>query len=78
MKHLLIVSWIRNSVSRLNLDNVSGIKIRNNGDFNNNEFELWIYRDVEKNNGIVVAFAPTHITLYLLQNGITTPTKVLQ
>ena len=69
---------LRDSVSRLNLDNVSGIKIRNNGDFNNNEFELWIYRDVEKNNGIVVAFAPTHITLYLLQNGITTPTKVLQ
>lgn len=57
---------------------MSGIKIRNNSDFNDNEFELWMYRDVEQKNGVVVAFSSTYIKLYLLQNGITTSIKIFQ
>ena len=71
-------SWIRNSVSRINLDNTEGVMIHDNSDFNDNEFELWIYKDVERKNGIVVAFSSTRIQLYLLQNNMTIPTKTFK
>lgn len=52
--------------------------IHDNSDFNDNELELWIYKDVERKNGIVVAFSSTRIQLYLLQNNMTIPTKTFK
>ena len=49
--------------------------IHDNSAFNDNELELWLYKDVEQKNGIVVAFSSKRIQLYLLQNNKTTPTK---
>lgn len=70
-------SWIRNSVSKIQLTDVSFVHIHNNFK-NSNDIELWMYIDPNQQTGIVVSFSQSVIRLYKIENGNTFLTKIFK